>query len=177
MIADADAPNQRSLSEFLDRSGGGRSYCQTVLVLDRVHNPANVGMILRSAVAAGIDGVVIPRAGTARVGPVAIKASAGVAFHAPIVNCETTIEAIDALRVERFTVVGLDASGDEDLFDMAMPERVALVVGNETDGLSPTVREQLDACVRLPLAAPVESLNVACLATVVSFELARRQTS
>jgi len=175
VVADVAAPRMATLGAFLEQRTG-RNHATTVLVLDQIHNPANVGMILRTAAAAGLDGIVVPDAGTAEIGPVAIKASAGVAFAAPILRVDRAEYAVNQLLDARFEVVAVDAGG-ELLFDAPLGDRVALVLGNETTGLSGEVRERCDRTVSLPLAAGVESLNVAAAAAVVCYELVRRRTS
>jgi 23S rRNA (guanosine2251-2'-O)-methyltransferase len=174
VVADVVAPGMEPVERFLDRRRRGRDWATVVLVLDRVHNPANVGMILRTAVGAGLDGVVVPHAGTADIGPVTVKASAGLAFSAPILRAATTEDALDALRAARFAVLGLASQG-EPLFAADLPERVAFVLGNESDGLSPGALERVDALVSIPLAPGVESLNVAVAAGVVAYEVVRRR--
>lgn len=178
VAADVEAPNLAPLATFLERRSHGRAYRTSVLVLDAVHNPANVGMVLRSATAAGLEGVVVPRRGTAELGPLVIKASAGVAFNAPVVRCETAAGALEELVAARFEVVGLDAAarGAEDLFLAGLPERAAYVLGNETSGLSPAVGPMVGRWLRVPLARGVESLNIAAAATLVAFEVARRRS-
>ncbi len=169
VVADIVAPAMRQLSAFLEARRGGREWATTVLVLDQLHNPANVGMILRSAVAAGIDGVVVPSRGTAAIGPITIKASAGVAFRAPILRVETVEDAVEQLRDSRFELIGLDAGGD-DIYTADFGDRVAFVLGNETRGLSVAV----DRSVAIPLAGGVESLNVSAAASILCFEVVRR---
>lgn len=144
------------------------------LVLDGVTTPANVGMILRSATAAGLNGIVLPRRGSPEVGPLVIKASAGVAFQAPIWRCETVEEGVAALKAAGFRLYGLAADGALDLFEAPFPDRVAFVLGNETHGVSPPIARLLDGAVRIPMAPGVESLNVATAGTLVGFELLRR---
>jgi 23S rRNA (guanosine2251-2'-O)-methyltransferase len=146
-------------------------------VLDGITTPANVGMILRSAPAAGIDGIVVPRRGVASLDPLVVKASAGVAFRAPILKAFTALEAVTALRDRGFQVVGLDAGGDDDLFTAHLPEPVAFVLGSETAGLGPEVASLVDSWVSIPMAGDVESLNVSAAAAVVCFELVRRARS
>jgi 23S rRNA (guanosine2251-2'-O)-methyltransferase len=175
VVADVQAPRMVPLMAFLEQRTG-RLHATTVLVLDHIHNPANLGMILRTATAAGIDGVVVPDVGTAAVGPVAIKASAGVAFHAPILRVDKVEYAVTQLADARFEIVGLEAGGDS-LFDCELAERIAVVVGNETDGLSEEVRAACHRSVSLPLANGVESLNVAVAASVVAYEMVRRALS
>ena len=145
-----------------------------MLVLDRVTNPANVGMVLRSATAAGLDGVLLPRRGAPAIDPLVVKASAGVAFRAPVLRAATAEEGCAALRDGGFTVLGLDAVGAS-LLDADLPRRVALVLGNETDGLSPAVRALCDGLLAIPMEGGVESLNVASAGAVAAFELRRRR--
>ena len=169
VIADVVAPAMSNLADFLERRQRGRDWATNLLLLDSVHNPANVGMILRAAVGAGIDGVVIPTRGTADIGPLVIKASAGVAFRAPILRAETAADAAVMLRESQFAVVGLDAGG-ADLYDAELPDRVAYVLGNEAAG----VTLETDYDLAIPLASQVESLNVATAAAVLCFEVVRR---
>ncbi len=174
VVADVVAPQMQRLDDFCEQRRRGKDWACSVLVLDRVHNPSNVGMILRSATAAGLDGVVVPHRGTADVGPLVIKASAGVAFRAPILRCEDTDEALSILTDHRFTIVGLDAGGDS-LFDAELPDRGAYVIGNETEGLSLAASHASAATVTIPIAEEVESLNAAVAASLLVFEVARRR--
>lgn len=169
VFADVVAPRMRTLETAL--AGGG---LRTVLVLDGVTTPANVGMVIRSATAAGIDGIVVPRRGVASIDPLVVKASAGVAFKAPILKAFTAEEAVQALRDNGFHIVGLDADGDDDLFTAHLPEPVAFVLGSETAGHGPEVAALVDTWVSIPMAGGVESLNVSAAGAVVCFELLRR---
>ena len=170
VLADVVAPRMAPVTDFLGDLVGPAS----VLVLDRVTNPANVGMILRSATAAGLDGVLLPRRGVPAIDPLVVKASAGVAFRAPVLRSSTAEEGCAALRDAGFGVYGL-AAGGASLLDADLPDRVALVLGNETDGLSAAVRDELDGELAIPMSGGVESLNVASAAAVAAFELYRRR--
>ena len=171
VFADVVAPRMRPLEVALDADPTG---LRTVLVLDGVTTPANVGMILRSATAAGVGGIVVPRRGVASLDPLVVKASAGVAFRAPILKASTAADAVTALKGKGFHIVGLDAAGDDDLFTAHLPEPVAFVLGSETAGLGAEVARHVDTWVSIPMAAGVESLNVSAAAAVVCFELVRR---
>jgi len=164
VVADVVAPGLRELD---DEVAGGRL---ALLVLDGVTNPANVGMVIRTATGAGLDGVVLPRAGSPDVGPLVVKASAGVAFRACVYRTATAAAAVDRLRHAGVEVIGLRGGG-ESLFDATFGERVAFVLGNETDGVSVDV----DRWLSIPMANDVESLNVAVAAGIVSYEIARRR--
>jgi 23S rRNA (guanosine2251-2'-O)-methyltransferase len=173
VLADVVAPRMRSLDSGLK----ALSNPAAVLVLDAITNPANVGMILRTATAAGIDGVVLPRRGMPAIDPLVIKASAGVAFRAPVLRTATAEQGCAALRAAGFAVLGLSATapGARSLFGDPPPPRVAYVLGNESTGLSPAVAAQLTGWISIPMAGNVESLNVASAAAVVCYDWARRR--
>lgn len=173
IVAEIEPPAPISVEAFAaERSG--RRWPTNALLLDQVHNPANVGMILRTTAAAGIDGVVLPRVGTASIGPLTLKAGSGVVFANQLIDAATTAAALDALLAESFAVVAVDAGG-EDLFTADLPDRSVFVLGNETVGVSAETTSRAQLTVSLPLASGVESLNVAAAAAVVSYELVRRR--
>jgi 23S rRNA (guanosine2251-2'-O)-methyltransferase len=133
-------------------------------------------MVIRSALAAGLDGVVISRRGTADLGPLLIKASAGTAFRAPLLRCASAAEGAALLLEGRFTLVGLAARPDdaESLFDAVLSERAAYVLGNEAEGISPAVGALIERWLGFPLGEDVESLAMA--ATLVAYEVRRERS-
>jgi len=172
VAADVRAQRMQLLSNFLSQRNG-RNHKTAVLLLDGIHNPANLGMILRSATAAGVDGIIVPRKGTASVNPVAIKASAGTAFKAPILRADTATNAVKELEVERFEIFALNSLGNN-IFEAHLPERIALVLGNESSGISDDVFRFCHGTLSIPLRNKIESLNVAATAAVACYEIARR---
>lgn len=177
VLADVVAPRMAVVDDFVQRPAGGSDSAQsdTVLVLDGVSNPSNVGMILRTATAAGLAGVVLPRAGSPGVDPLVVKASAGVAYRAPILRCRTAADGVRALRQAGWRVVGLDGGAPGDLYATELPAATAFVLGNETEGVSQEVAGLVHTWVSIPMANGVESLNVSSAAAVVCFELLRRR--
>jgi 23S rRNA (guanosine2251-2'-O)-methyltransferase len=171
VLADVVAPRMRRLADALSADLG------TVLVLNGITTPANVGMILRTATAAGVGGIVVPRRGVASIDPLVIKASAGVAFHAPVLRCATAAEAGSLLRSAGYRLYGLAADADSSIFTADLPGRAAFVLGGETAGVSPEVRALVTGWLSIPMAGGVESLNVASAAAVLCFELVRRSHS
>ena len=169
VCADVVAPAMRPLSSAL-----AEERPTPLLLLDGLTTPANVGMILRTATAAGIAGIVVPRRGVASIDPLVVKASAGVAFRAPILKTHTAEGAAQELKDAGYQLISLDADADEDLFAAYWDEPVAFILGSETAGLSPDVDALVDLRVAIPMAADVESLNVSAAAAVVAFELVRR---
>jgi len=111
VLADVVAPRMRPVEHFL--ADLGPSAPARVLVLDGLTNPANVGMILRSATGAGLEGVLLPRRGVPAIDPLVIKASAGVAFHAPVLRSRTAATGLAALAEAGFVLFGLDGAARE----------------------------------------------------------------
>lgn len=173
VLADVVAPRMRRLADAL----ASRKPPRTVLLLDGVTTPANVGMILRTATAAGIEGIVVPRRGVAGIDPLVVKASAGVAFTAPVLRCATAEEAAAELRAAGYPLHALDAGARRTVFEVDLPRRVAFVLGGETEGVSEAVGRSVERWVSIPMAGGVESLNVAGAAAVLCFELVRRSLS
>ncbi|MGH3620328.1 MAG: TrmH family RNA methyltransferase [Sciscionella sp.] len=175
VAADVLAPRMRPLAAAL-RDGRPPS---SVLLLDGITTPANVGMILRTATAAGVCGIVLPRRGVAGIDPLVVKASAGVAFHAPVLRCGTAAEAAWSLAERGYPLLGLVAGAPRSLFSAELDETfggpVAFVLGAETGGVSEAVGELVSDWVSIPMAGGVESLNVASAAAVLCFELVRRR--
>jgi 23S rRNA (guanosine2251-2'-O)-methyltransferase len=169
VVAEVAAPGVTELDHWL-----ADHRPTALLLLDGVTNPANVGMIVRTVTAAGLDGLVLPRAGSPDVGPLVVKASAGVAFRATILSAPTAADAVASLFSAGIEVVGLRADAP-DLFTSSLPSPAAWVLGGEHDGISPEVARRIDAWRSLPLANGVESLNVAVTAGIVAYEVARRR--
>jgi 23S rRNA (guanosine2251-2'-O)-methyltransferase len=170
VCADVVAPRMRVLERALEEGLGG-----PVLVLDGITTPANVGMILRTATAAGFGGIVVPRRGVASLDPLVVKASAGVAFVAPVLKAATAEDAVRALRDKGFRVVGLDAAARGTVFDTELPRDTAYVLGGETAGVGREVARLVDTWLAIPMAQGIESLNVSAAAAVVCFEVVRRR--
>lgn len=168
VVADVMAPGLLELDDWLADRAGGRI---SLLVLDGVTNPANVGMVVRAVTAAGLDGLVLPRAGSPDVGPLVVKASAGVAFRATVLGTDSPTTAVDALAAAGVTTVGLRGDDAPSLFEAPLPDRAAYVLGNETAGVTVAAAEWRS----IPMANGVESLNVAVAAALVAYEVARRR--
>ncbi|WP_210494803.1 RNA methyltransferase [Patulibacter sp. SYSU D01012] len=174
VVADVVAPAMEPLSERLQALARDPSRRQRLLVVDGVTTPANLGLILRSATAAGVDGVVLPRKGTAALSPQVVKASAGTAWRAPILRAADAPAALSDLTDAGFVIVGLDAGAETSLWDLELPDRVAFLVGGEHDGASAEANAYAHTWTAVPMPGDVESLNVACATTLVAFEIARR---
>lgn len=141
---------------------------RNLILLDNVTNPQNLGMIIRSACAGYIDGLVIPKKGCAELGSLAIKASAGSLFKASIFRPQSTLEALKALQATHTLVeLHLDAKQSLHNYDFAKPS--VFILGNESTGVSREASKLCDHSVRIPMNNQVESLNVAITAALISF--------
>jgi 23S rRNA (guanosine2251-2'-O)-methyltransferase len=151
------------------------AYAQSVprasrlLALDNVTNPQNVGMIVRSVVAAGMGGMLWPLAGTPWVSGLIIKASASTVYRCPILTTPTLADGLVTMRRAGFALIGLTAGAKDSLFDHKPPQRAVYVVGGETEGISTSVEALLDGRLAIPMKGGVESLNAAVAASLVCF--------
>ena len=157
-----------------------RAQKPVVVALDEIEDPHNFGAILRSTVAAGGAGVVVPERRMAPLSSTAVKASAGTALRVPIARVSSLAQALESAKERGYWVVGLDggapSAGDPERFtvwgyDWDRP--VVLVVGNEGRGLRPGVRAACDALVEIPILGEAESLNASVAAGVALFAAAR----
>lgn len=140
-----------------------------VLALDGVTNSQNVGMVVRSVVAAGFSGLLWPRVGQPWVNGLVVRAAAGSIFDCPIVVCESLGEGLATLQGAGFLLFGLAADAQRSLFETAPPHRAVFVLGGESQGLSTAVAALLDERVGIPMQTGVESLNVAVAAGLVCY--------
>jgi len=140
-----------------------------VLALDGVTNPQNAGMAIRSAVAAGIDGILYPRRGVAALGPLVIKASAGTVFRAPLITCPALLPELKTLSSAGFEIATLEGGGSVSLFEHRPRAATIYVLGGETEGVSDDVMAIADHRLHIPMANGVESLNVAVAAALVAY--------
>jgi 23S rRNA (guanosine2251-2'-O)-methyltransferase len=145
-----------------------------LLVLDGVTDPHNLGACLRTADAAGVQAVIIPRDRSAAVDGVVRKVAAGAAEFVPVAAVTNLARTLAALKEQGVWIVGTDGEAPQALYDADLRRPLALVLGAEGDGLRRLTRESCDFLVRIPMAGQVESLNVSVAAGVALFE-ARRQ--
>jgi 23S rRNA (guanosine2251-2'-O)-methyltransferase len=145
-----------------------------VLVLDGVEDPMNLGALIRSAEAAGANGLVLPRERAAPLTSTALKASAGAAEYVPVARVTNLVRALNDLKDAGFFVIGAAADADHSLYDQDLNLRLALVIGGEGRGLRRLVRETCDVVVSIPLAGRIESLNASVAGAVAMFEYVRQ---
>lgn len=145
-----------------------------VLVLDHITDEGNLGAIIRTAEVMGADGVVIPAKRAAQVTVGVYKTSAGAAFHLSIARVPNLVAALKLLKDAGFWVAGASERAKADIWHSPLEGRIALVAGNEGEGISRLVLETCDFHVSLPQRGQVGSLNVAQATTAICYEWLRR---
>ncbi|TRO47530.1 RNA methyltransferase, partial [Candidatus Bathyarchaeota archaeon] len=146
-----------------------------VVVLDRVQDPMNLGSVLRTSEATGVNAVVIPRRGGVGLTPAVRRAAMGGDVYVPVVM-ERLFRVLRSLREEGVRVVGVDPSGGVDYFDERLTGSVAFVLGGEGVGLSRQMLDKCDVVVRIPMSGRLGSLNVGVSAAVVLYERVRQMS-
>lgn len=148
-----------------------------VIVLDHLEDPHNVGAVARTALAAGIDGMVVSSRRAAPLSAVAFKAASGALEKLPVSVVGSIPEALSRLKENGLWIVGLDAGGDSSLFGLELlTEPVAVVVGAEGEGLATLTAKRCDVIASIPMARDSESLNASISAALASFEIMRVRT-
>lgn len=147
-----------------------------LLALDQVQHPGNAGMAVRAAAAAGAAGVLLPTRGGRLVNAEVIRASAGTVFRIPLVATAHLTRDLHGLKDHGFWIYALEVGATQSLYKVDWPARCVLVAGNESRGVRPSIRQAADAAIGIPLAAGVESLNVAVAAGIALFEIRRRRS-
>ena len=147
---------------------------ERLILLDKIEDPHNLGAIIRSAESFGFDGVIIPERRSAKVSPTVYKTSAGAINNIKIVMVKNLNRAMEELKDQGFWIYGLAGEAESSIDQTDLKGKVALVVGNEGDGLSRMVREHCDMLVKIPMQGLVNSLNASVASAISMYELVRQ---
>ena len=145
-----------------------------VVILDHITDAGNLGAISRSCEAVGASGLIIPNKRSARVEASTYKSSAGAITHVPVAQVSNIVQSIHRLQEEGFWVCAATEHTDDLVWNANLKGKIAIVLGNEHDGVSRLVLEHCDMYAKLPLEGEVASLNVAQAATAVMYEWLRQ---
>ncbi|MDZ7689982.1 MAG: 23S rRNA (guanosine(2251)-2'-O)-methyltransferase RlmB [Balneolaceae bacterium] len=146
-----------------------------ILLLDELEDPHNVGAILRSAAAAGIDAVLVPKHRQAPINATVFKTSAGTAGRIPIVRVGNLNQSILKLKDAGFWIGGLDQEGATRLWELEVDRPLAFVIGSEDTGVREKTLEHCDYIFSIPMQNRVESLNASVSAALLSFEWRKKK--
>jgi 23S rRNA (guanosine2251-2'-O)-methyltransferase len=168
VAADIQLNNYSTVDAFIENHNQEKPY--RLLALDSITNPQNLGMIIRSACAGYIDGLIIPQKGCAALNALVIKASAGTLFKARIIYSPTLKDALQQLAGDDTEICTLSSHAKQSLFEYQPSGNSIFVLGNETEGVSDTVVKMSDKTLSIPMNNGVESLNVAITAALIAFQ-------
>ncbi len=145
---------------------------RTVLaMLDQVTDPHNVGAILRSASAFGLDGVIMQKKHAPMLDGVLAKTACGAVDHIPVAQATNLSRTIKELQDEGFYIIGLDERGEKEIGNLVKTDKMVIVLGSEGDGIRRLVKESCDELTRLPTGGTIASLNVSNAAAVTFYAL------
>lgn len=179
VIAEVDPFAYASLKEIIANANASDEGAEHALVVicDHITDAGNLGAIIRSAECVGASGVVIPNKRSAQVNPTVYKTSAGAVSHIPIAQVPNLAAAIRALKDAGFWVGAATEKTDTCIWDANLKGKLAIVMGNEQEGISRLLLEESDFSFKLPQMGKVSSLNVAQSATACMYEWLRQNTA
>jgi len=146
-----------------------------LLVLDEITDVRNFGAIARTALCMGVDAIIIPANGSVSITPDAIKTSAGALLTIPVCKVKSLPVAIEKMREYSLLVIGCTEKGVDSIHDLDMAGPLAIVMGSEEKGLSPTILRIADKLASIPISGPVQSLNVSVATGMILYEAAKQK--
>lgn len=177
VVALAAARAATTLEGILAQANAGHGRSGLIVLLDGVEDPHNLGAIIRTVLAAGAHGVVIPERRAAGLTDTVARASAGALAHLPVAKVTNLVRAMEELKEAGYWLVGLDEAGDRSYTEVDYTSPVGIVLGSEGKGLHELTRKRCDFVVSIPTTGPVKSLNVSVAVGVVLFEALRQRNA
>lgn len=171
VAATAAAKRASDLEDLLGAEGGRG----LLVLLDGVEDPHNLGAIVRTALAAGAQGVVIPERRAAGLTDTVERSSAGALAHLPIARVKNLVRAMEQMKEAGYWLVGLDERAEKNYTEVDLKGSAGIVLGSEGEGLHELTRKRCDFLVSIPTVGPVRSLNVSVAAGVILFEVVRQR--
>ena len=171
IIAVANEYRYFELEEILEQT---REKAGFFLILDEIEDPHNLGAIIRSAEASGVDAIIIPKRRACQVNATVEKTAAGATSHIKIVRVTNLAQTIEKLKESGIWIYSVDMDG-ADYTKTDLKGKIALVIGNEGKGISRLVKEKSDFTVSIPMKGHINSLNASVAASILMFEAVRQR--
>ena len=146
-----------------------------LLVLDGITDTNNFGSVIRTAECAGVHGIIIPKRRSVSLNATVAKVAAGAQEYVPIARVTNLVQTLTELKEKGLWIIGSDMEGDKNYYDADLKGPIALVIGNEGEGMSRIVSEACDFNVRIPLKGTISSLNAGVAAGLILFEIAKQR--
>jgi 23S rRNA (guanosine2251-2'-O)-methyltransferase len=166
-----------SLTAFSDllqtvRNRNGKFF---LLMLDNILDPQNLGAVIRTALAAGVDGVIVPKDHCAPPTPAVAKASAGALEHIRLSRVTNLVQTIKQCKNKGLWIIGLQKDAPQSIYAGDLTGSIAILLGGEQKGLRPLVKKNCDFLFSIPQQGPVDSLNASAAAAVAMYEAVRQR--
>jgi 23S rRNA (guanosine2251-2'-O)-methyltransferase len=145
-----------------------------ILLLDEIQDPHNLGAIIRTASAAGIESVMLTEKNSAKINHTVLKTSSGAVNFVRIALVSNVYKTIEKVKNSGFAVIGTDSKAKEGLYSYRFPEKCLIIFGNEGEGLRKNILKLCDVILKIPIIGKMDSLNVSVSAGVVLYELLRQ---
>jgi 23S rRNA (guanosine2251-2'-O)-methyltransferase len=169
VIALIQPPKPPTLKTILTQNTGDI----TLILLDKLYDPMNLGSILRTAEATRVHAVIIPKKGSVGLTPAVLRASMGGGLHVPLIR-DNLFQAIKLLKQEGVTLIGVTPTGPTDYYHQRLTGPIALLMGGEDRGINPSLLDRCDHTVRIPMHGHITSLNVGAAAAIILYERIRQ---
>lgn len=144
-----------------------------IIIADRISDPHNLGAIIRTANAAGADGVIISKHNSASVTPTCEKSSAGAVEYTPVARVTNLAQTIEKLKEKGIWVVGADMYGENTIYNQDFSGNIAIVIGSEGEGIADLIKKKCDFLVKIPMLGDVTSLNASVAGALMIYEVVR----
>lgn len=174
VVAMASAKEYVELDDILS-AAEQKGEAPFILILDEIEDPHNLGAILRTAEAAGVHGVVIPKRRAVGLNATVAKASAGAIEYVPVARVNNLVQTIEELKGKGCWIAGADGDAPEVFWQSNLKGSIAVVIGSEGKGLGRLIKEKCDFLIRLPMKGQIGSLNASVAASLIVYEVLRQR--
>tara|TARA_B100000586_G_scaffold91245_1_gene65016 strand:+ start:3898 stop:4632 length:735 start_codon:yes stop_codon:yes gene_type:complete len=146
-----------------------------ILILDQINDVRNFGAIIRTAEVSGVDAIIIQNQSSAPINADTVKTSAGGVFNVPICKVSHIKDAIYHLKSSKIMVIAASEKAEKNIYDLSLKKSLAIIMGSEQRGISPSVLKLSDEMVKLPMFGKIESLNVSVASGIFLYEVIRQR--
>jgi len=164
VVADVESYQYHELDELIDTSR-----IQRFLILDGIEDPHNLGAIMRTAEATGLSGIIMSKTGQVPLNATVAKVSSGAIEHVPVCLVTNISQTILSLKKKDIWVIGTDGNTKASYLEMPKNRSLAIVLGNEGEGIRPLVKSHCDMLVKIPMKGKINSLNVSVAAALMMY--------
>ena len=147
---------------------------QNLIILDEISDPHNLGAILRTAEAAGIDGIVVATRNQVPLNATVAKVSSGAIEHVPVIQAANLIDLIKYLKNNKFIIVGTAGDANLEYNDLPKTQSIAVILGSEGEGMRSQIKQACDLLVKIPMYGKINSLNVSVAGALIMYEMIKK---